>query len=271
MDISTITITRGVKRKPAEKSEQAEKSPCQYACGQQFTRKSTRVKHEAGCANRQPPPPRVILCQDALTWLAGLTAPLPNVVTGIPDINELAPEVDYLAFFTQAAGLIFDRMAAEGYAIFCQTDRKINRSWVSKSTLLINLATARGFKLCWHKIVLNRDVGATDLFRPTYSHMLCFTKLGTSGAATPDVIPVSRRIYNNATPVAAVVRAVEFLQRYTRTGHVIVDPFVGQGTVPAVAAWYNFQTIGVDIDPVQAEKARTAEIHRPNPSLEKYI
>jgi hypothetical protein len=249
---------------PERKRKQTHKTvPCTYNCGKFYTHASVRqqVKHEAKCPQRGVDPGlRTIVCQDALVWLKDQSAPLPNVLTGIPDINELNPEVDYTTFFEHAAGLIFDRMADDGYAIFIQTDRKVNRTWISKSTMLINLGTLRGFKLCWHKIVLNRNVGQRDLFRPTYSHMLCFSKTGTSGAATPDVLPVSQRIYNNASPVEAVIHAVEFIKRYTKTAHVIIDPFVGQGTVPAIANRYHFQTIGIDIDPSQVEKAQSAYI-----------
>ena len=206
-------------------------------------------------------PSRTIHHGDALVWLADQKG-CPNIITGIPDINEVNLELaDYLAFFDRAAGLIFDRLDPNGYGIFLQTDRKINKTWISKSARLITLGERHGFKLCWHKIILNREAGATDLFRPTYSHMLCFSVHGTSGAATPDVIPVSPRSYNNASPLAAVVQAVTFVKRYTKAEKIIIDPFVGQGTIVAVANHYGLNAVGIDINPDQVALARVASAY----------
>ena len=43
------------------------------------------------------------------------------------------------------------------------------------------------------KTVLHRYVDATDLYRPTYAHMPCYTRDGTAGSCTLDVILVSKK------------------------------------------------------------------------------
>jgi len=201
---------------------------------------------------------RKIIVADSMKWLAlQKSQSIPNVITGICDMDEIGlTDINkYLDFFNRIAQLIFEKTNPNGYAIFIQTDRKIERSWIDKSLLLSTIAQKNGFKMVWHKIVLHRDVDATDLHRPGYAHMVCYTKNGTSGAATPDIIPVSQRLYKNGTPVEAAVRAIEFVKRYTKSEPCVVDPFVGQGTIVAIANAYGLNAIGIDIDSQQARKA----------------
>lgn len=200
---------------------------------------------------------RKIIVADSLKWLSTQkNGSIPNVVTGICDLDEIDKNLDeYLEFFNGVASLIFQKLNPAGYAIFIQTDRKYQRQWIDKSYLLTDLAYKYGFKMVWHKIVLHREVDRTDLHRPCYAHMLCYTKTGTSGAATPDIIPVSGRLYKNGTPIEAAIRAIQFVKRYSKAGPYILDPFVGQGTIPAVANAYELNAVGIDIDPAQAAKA----------------
>lgn len=204
---------------------------------------------------------RKIITADSLEWLSTQKdGSIPNVITGICDLDEIDMDVnEYIKFFNKIGTLIFQKLNPAGYAIFIQTDRKYQREWIDKSYMLTDLAYKHGYKMVWHKIVLHRDVDKTDLHRPCYAHMLCYTKTGTSGAATPDVIPVSGRLYKNGTPIEAAVRAVEFVKRYTKAGPYILDPFVGQGTIPAVANAFGLNAVGIDIDATQAAKAEKME------------
>ena len=164
---------------------------------------------------------------------------------------------EYVHFFRTVADLIFSKLKSGCYAVFIQTDRKYNREWIDKSLILSSLAAQNGLKIVWHKIVLQRDVDATDTYRPTYSHMLCYSRDGTTGSATPDVIPVSKKSYKNATPPEAARRAVEFIAKYSKN-KTIVDPFVGRGTITSLANQYGLNAIGIDIDPKQCQIAENA-------------
>lgn len=194
-----------------------------------------------------------LICQDALLWLEDQDK-LPNIVTGICDLAETQMTHDqYLVFFKKIAKLIFDKLDDDCYAVFIQTNRKHNRRLMDKSYMLSSIADSCGLRMAWHKIVLNRDVDKVDLFRPTYSHMVCYTRNGTSGKATPDVIPISKRGYRNATPILAARRALEFIKTYSKT-KAIVDPFVGQGTIPLMAmhlGMTDWQITCIDICPDQ--------------------
>ena len=198
---------------------------------------------------------RELICMDALKWLQQQPEKsVSNVITGICDLDEMSglDVPKYLEFFKSVGDQVFKKLKPDGYAIFIQTDRKYQKNWIDKSYILNHLARMNGFKLVWHKIVLHRDVNSTDLHRPTYAHMLCYTVTGTSGAATPDVIPVSSKTYKNATPKLAAERAVEFISKYSPYSE-IVDPFVGQGTIVVAANDRGLNAVGIDIDPNQIE------------------
>lgn len=205
-----------------------------------------------------------VLCQDSLAWLSEQEDhSVPNFITGIPDLNELGKDQSldtYLPFFKNAAGLMFQKVMRNGYCIFVQTDRKYDGQLVDKSYLLTNMAYKYGLKLLWHKIVCQRDVGKTDLFRPTYSHFLCYSYDGTPGAAFEDVLPVGGKIYENATPYNASEKAAQFIAKQTKkqkksskVPYDVVDCFVGQGTIGVSCLNAGLSFLGIDLDKKQCD------------------
>ena len=175
------------------------------------------------------------------------------VVTSLPDSEEIGqtPE-QWRGWFVEAAGLAMALAEPLAPAVFYQTDRKADGQTHSKAALLLKAAEARGVRLLWHKIVLRRRVGAVDLHRPGYTHLMAFSAKGRPGSATPDVIECGDMIYPNAMGLKAASFAVRFAGGFSRQ---IIDPFCGRGTVPAVADALGFDAIGVDIDPEQCERA----------------
>lgn len=204
-----------------------------------------------------------ILCQDSLAWLKSQPShSIPNCVTGIPDMNELGKGTtfdEYLKFFKQSAQCIFQKVKEDGYCIFIQTDRKYEGQLIDKSYLLTDIAYKCGLKLMWHKIVCQRDVGKKDLFRPTYSHFLCYTIRGTPGEAFADVFPVGSKLYDNATPYNAAQAAAEFISKQIKKQkkdsntfkYDVIDPFVGQGTIGVAMISKELSFFGIDIDKTQ--------------------
>lgn len=208
-----------------------------------------------------------VLCTDSVKWLQEQSKhSIKNIVTGIPDLNELGDITldEYLIFFNHVSQLIFERITKNGYCVFIQTDRRIDGQWIDKSYLLTDMAYHMGLKLLWHKIVCQRDVGKTDLYRPTYSHVICYTYTGTPGAAFPDVFPVGDKSYENATPSHIADIVVSFLVKQTKKqkkvnnviSYDIVDPFVGRGTIGLSAIKYGMSFLGIDIDPNQCQITR---------------
>jgi hypothetical protein len=200
---------------------------------------------------------RKILCENSLVWLKNQQDySLPNVITGIPDIDELNVSIDkYFEFFDDITQLLMNKVKPDCYIIFIQTDRKYNKQWIDKSTLLNNIAKKNNIPLLWHKIVLNRPVNSTHIQRPTYSHFMCYSKTKGPGLATPDIIDGGKKLYKNATSLNAAVNAVKFILGNSNND-TILDPFVGQGTIVAVANEYNLNAIGIDINPEQCEKSK---------------
>jgi tRNA G10 N-methylase Trm11 len=192
---------------------------------------------------------KTLITADSLVWLSKQKQ-LSNVITGIPDLDETPFTLEeYLDFFKKIVALIFKKLDKNGYAIFVQTDRKYNKTWIDKSAIITEISQKFGLKIIWHKIVLNRLPGKIDLYRPTYSHMLCYSYSNTTGAAFCDVIPISKRLYKNGTPLLPAKLAVEFIKKYNP--ECIVDPFIGRGTIAAIAVHYGLDCIGIDIDPDQ--------------------
>ena len=200
-----------------------------------------------------------ILHTDSIPWLRKQPdGSLPNIVTGIPDMNEINLSVDeYISFLRMVMSLLCQKVHPNGYLILIQTDRKYNRTWIDKSYHVTDIATQHGLRMIWHKIVLQRNVGQRNLFRPTYSHILCYSQQGTTGRALPDVLPVSQKEYENSTPINAVELSVEFICAHrraeTKEDYGIIDPFCGRGTIPLVCQKRHIPCIGIDIEQNQVE------------------
>ena len=201
-----------------------------------------------------------IICADSIKWFTDQPLEsINNVLTGLPDMNEMGMEniEEYLNFVRNMTELILTRLKPNGYAIFIQTDRKINGQWLDKSYYITDVALKNNFKQIWHKIVLQRDVGQTNLHRPTYSHVLCYTKTGKTGAAFPDVFPVSTKLYDNATPENICIRCAEYISVVNKNKSIpdIIDPFVGRGTVGKATLLAGLTFLGIDIDQSQCDKS----------------
>lgn len=159
----------------------------------------------------------------------------------------------YILFLRTATRLCLEATAEKGYTIFLQTDRK-HHGWMDKTYFIMDEAFKSGYTLVWHKIALRKEPGTTDLFRPTYSHMLCFTKAGGNGKPLPDVIHGGSISYDNAFGIEAIKLAMQFLKQQGIRS--VYDVFVGSGTTLAVAEQFRLSSFGIDIDEVQCKKAK---------------
>src|SRR5947209_7637194 len=131
---------------------------------------------------------RRVVCCDALEKLGALK-PVKAIITSLPDASEIGCDLtDYEDWFTRAASLVMCAVKDDGVAIFYQGDRKHHGILLSKATLLYNAARSLKLRLLWHKIVLRNPIGSVNLFRPSYLHMMAFSRLLHSGKPSPDVI-----------------------------------------------------------------------------------
>jgi hypothetical protein len=196
---------------------------------------------------------------DAVDWLSKARG-VGAVVTSLPDAEEIGRPVDeWAAWFQQAAAACMKAADETAPAIFYQTDRKADGRVYSKAGLLLAAANESGIRLLWHKIVLRRAVGAIDIHRPTFTHLMAFSVRARPGTASADVIERGKMIYPNAMGLAVAGFACRFAAGCSQS---MVDPFCGRGTVPAVASAIGMDATGIDIDPAQIEKAKTLTIKK---------
>jgi len=94
-----------------------------------------------------------------------------------------------------------------------------------------------------------------DQLRPTFSHLVAYSISALHGERTTDVLAPSPSFYANGMPWAAARTAVDYA--VAQGAECIVDPFCGYGTVLAAADEVGVESIGVDIDPRMAERARS--------------
>jgi len=206
------------------------------------TRKNTKIKK----TDRQ------IICKDAITWLK-TQKNLDCIVTSVPEMEEVHLSKDkYVVFLKDAAKLCMEAVKDTGYVIFLQTDRK-QKGWIDKSYIISDAACELKIPMIWHKIALRQNVGTSGLFRPTFSHMLCYSKKGKVGPVFPDVLERGSVTYENAFGMDAVTAVLEYVKK--QGAKTVVDPFVGSGTTVALANKMGLKGIGVDIDPKQCKKA----------------
>ncbi|MFO0667157.1 MAG: hypothetical protein U0174_24605 [Polyangiaceae bacterium] len=191
---------------------------------------------------------------EALGWLAANTAPPGScVVTSLPDVSELpgVPFDAWRSWFVGAARAVIEWVPREGAAVFFQSDIRRANTWVDKGYLVQRAAEEAGAVLLWHRIVCRKPAGGPSLGRPTYSHMLCFTRRDTLELADrvprPDVLPSAGFM---RTPKAMGVEACRVSCEFLRDvfgATTIVDPFCGRGSVLFMANELGMDAIGVDL------------------------
>ena len=194
--------------------------------------------------------PFTIICSDGIKWCQRNKGKIPAILTSLPEMSEVnMDEKHYIPFLRRAASAVLSATTEDGYTIFIQTDRKSN-GLIDKSYYITDEAMKQGARLLFHKIALIKGVDSKDLYKPTYSHVLCYSRNGTPGAPTPDVYERGKTLYANGAGIETVRRCLEYLQN--KGINTIVDPFVGRGTTLIIAMQLGFDSgLGVDIDKKQ--------------------
>jgi hypothetical protein len=208
---------------------------------------------------------RSVYCEDAIAWLE--SKEIQNgcsFVTSMPDISEFPGYslVDWKNWFIQTATLVLSRCPADGVTIFYQSDIKIDGTWVDKGYLCQKAAEALGHELLWHKVVCRAPAGIATFGRPSFSHMLCFSKAVKADLArsTADVIPdLGDKTWQRGMGLEACLVAAKFISEQTNT-KTIINPFCGEGSMLAVANACELDAIGIERSPKRVEKARSLQI-----------
>ena len=186
------------------------------------------------------------------------------MITSMPDYSEFSSQdpamslEDWKSWFTRAASLVLSRCSDEGVTIFFQTDIKKDGTWVDKGYLCQKAAEELGHSLLWNKVVCRTAPGSVTYGRPSYSHMLCFSKNVRADVAlsTMDVLPrAGETTWTRGMGLEACLAACRFVLESTAT-RTVVDPFCGHGTLLAVANSLGMDAIGVELGRKRANKAR---------------
>jgi hypothetical protein len=207
---------------------------------------------------------RVVLCEDAVDWLRHQDQLVKtSFVASLPDISEFPhftlPE--WKEWFTQTAQLILSRTSEDGVSIFYQSDIKHEGTWVDKGYLCQKAAETLGHELLWHKIICRSPAGTTTFGRPSYSHMLCFSKQHKSvvSQSSADVIPdLGEKTWTRGMGLEACLIAAKYIATQT-TSTTLVNPFCGEGSMLAAANALGVGAIGIERSPKRAQKAK--ELH----------
>jgi hypothetical protein len=211
---------------------------------------------------------RVVHCADALGWLAR-AQPLSEdhaLVTSLPDSSELKlPQGAWEAWFIEAARAVLRATHERSVSVFYQSDVKQDGRWIDKSFLVQLAARELGAHLLFHKVVCRAPAGTITPGRPSYAHLVCFSRALTlpveQGAHFADVLPsMGKMTWTRAMGLAACRATCDFLRAATQT-RVVVDPFCGVGSMLAVANAYGFDAIGVELSVKRAERARALQLH----------
>jgi hypothetical protein len=208
---------------------------------------------------------RTVHCADALEWLAN-TPPLEgsSTLASLPDISEFPSftVAEWEAWFIRAAILVLRATPDRGIAVFYQSDIKREGLWVDKGALCQRAALETGHALLWHKIVCRVKPGSVTYGRPSYSHLLAFSK-GVKldpARSTADVLPeAGDSVWTRGMSMKAALLACREM-RESAGSHTLVNPFCGHGTALAAANTLGLHAIGIEKSRKRAEKARLLEL-----------
>ena len=220
---------------------------------------------------------RDVICADAIEWLNSFDKFDGSVFTSLPDISEL-PNLStggvnerivyYENWFVNTATKILKLLGDKQYAIFLQSDVRVQSEqgdvskWIDKSHLCSIASDSAKCTLMWHKVVSRKDVDARSFGRPTYSHLLCYSKNASydSGAfATPDIFDRGEMLWPKGIGLDCCFAGIAFLKRIAKA-RLVIDPFCGYGTVLAMSNALGISSLGVEISAKRCKKARSLDL-----------
>ena len=203
------------------------------------------------------PARRLIYQAEALSWLSSTpTPPDCSVVTSLPDVSEMSPMslTQWRHWFESTVVTILRWVPANGFAIFFQSDIRIEGRWIDKGYMVMRAAESVGADLIWHKIVCRKPPGSISQGRPTYAHLICLASpLAVNRPVYlrpgPDILADGGyKSWPRAMGDAACELACRYLADETPT-RTIVDPFCGEGSILAAANAIGLESVGIDLSP----------------------
>ena len=206
-------------------------------------------------------PTRTVHCEDAIAWIHK-NPPMPgtSLVSSLPDYSEFKswPLERWKAWFVETAHLLLSSCPSNDVAIFYQSDIKYNGEWVDKAYLCQRAAELAGSALLWHKIVRHTAAGVLTFGRPSYSHLLCFSKslrLRDFKKSRADILESGGlKTWQRGMGADSCREVAHFIANETQS-HTLLNPFCGEGSVLAAANAAGLNAIGIERHAKRAERA----------------
>lgn len=227
-----------------------------------------------GCSVFKQSPAWTLYQGDVKGWLeAQPDHSLPSVFLSIPDISEMRHlkaksfrmyDVDkYAPWMNEVAGLVMRKVRRDCYCVFYQTDRNLKTTTppcrLSKFLVIAQAAQNAKIPMLWHKVATLGVNVPHPQSRPTFSHLFAFSYDQPAGPATPDVIPIGTKLWDNGSSVEAVQVFLDMLKGCPAAArHGAMDLFAGEGTVGAMALEAGIRpVVAVELEDLRC--ANTAE------------
>lgn len=208
---------------------------------------------------------RSVYQEDAIKWLEErFPNPGESYFASLPDFSEF-PELtidEWKIWFTQTAKLILSKVSSKDVAVFFQSDIKHEGHWIDKAYLVQKAAEEEGHHLLWHKIACRAPAGVATFGKPSYSHVLCFSKkfILDPALSTPDVLPeLGEKSWQRGIGLKPALMIAKFIKE-TISAHTLINPFCGEGAMLAAANHFDLKAIGIEKGKKRAERARRIKI-----------
>jgi hypothetical protein len=211
---------------------------------------------------------RDVFCEDAIQWLKTHGAQKNiSIVSSLPDWSEF-PRLsldDWKKWFTESASLILSNCDEAGFTFFYQSDIKVDGTWVDKSFLCQKAAEETGHALLFRKMVCRAPAGTLTFGRPSFSHLLCFSKrfrIRELSQSTSDIlIHPGAPTWKRGMGLQTCLEIAKFIKKHQPT-HLLVNPFCGEGAMLAAANHVGLRAAGVEKSAKRAEAARLLQISK---------
>lgn len=208
---------------------------------------------------------KIIHQADALQWLEkeGVIQGA-SFVASMPDFTEF-PNLSleqWKLWFTKAAKRIMQSCEDDGVCIFYQRDSKAEGAWVDKAFLIQKAAEELGMKELWHKIICRAPPGNITFGKPSYSHLLCFSKnlqVPLEDATADIILAAGKTTWPRGMGLQVCELVCRFILKQTHS-RIIVAPFCGHAAVLEVANKMGMDGIGIELSRKRAERAQALEI-----------
>lgn len=182
------------------------------------------------------------------------------VLTSPPDLSETSYGTweELFRLYEKTLSQCAAVLSPIGMIAIVITDRKWKGTLVRKHEKVTRILEQSGMALFLHKILVRRK--GVDLYRPSFSHVLCFRRGGRNSVCHrrvkryaafqkdvwgPYEKPEGLRLHRNSFHPLPIKWLIE---RFSNPGDIVLDPFCGTGLTLRVAICLGRKATGYEAD-----------------------